>query len=66
MQDRLCASMARVQERLAVWVVLTICLWIVQKIIGWAFLGYVIWLAMVYVAFLVGLWLYLAWQRWHQ
>ena len=66
MQDRLRASMARVQERLAVWVVLTICLLIVQKIIGWVFLQYVIWLAVVYVAFLVGLWLYLAWQRWHQ
>lgn len=64
LEKSLRANLERVQNRLAVWLVLVICLWIVKEIIGWGFLQYVIWLAAASVVFLIGLWLSLAWQLW--
>lgn len=51
-----------VQQRLVVWVVLTICLQILALIIPWPFLKYVAWLAAAYCIWLIILWCYLEWQ----
>ncbi|WP_267201012.1 hypothetical protein [Limosilactobacillus kribbianus] len=62
MKEKLKKHRDGVQEHLAVWLVLTICLWIVKAFVGWAFLQYVVWLSAAYSFFLALVWLYLEWR----
>ena len=62
MKDKLKRSRDRVQEHLAGWLVLTICLWLVKTLVRWPFLQYVVWLVAAYVFVLALLWLDLEWR----
>lgn len=52
----------RVQQRLVIWIVLTVCFQILTIILKWRFLEYVAWLAAIYCLILMLLWLYFTWQ----
>lgn len=64
-KEKVRAEMQRLQTRLVVWCVLTICFYVIATFNVLAFVRYIAWLSSIYCIFLLGTWISLWWTYRH-